>query len=45
MLRYCKMSNNNETKFELLRRIYKKQTSWAIGSDINKINELIKKLV
>ena len=31
-------------KFELLEEIYKKQKSWAIGSDINKINSLIKKV-
>ena len=36
--------NNIERKFELLTEIYKKQTTWAIGSDINKINELIKKI-
>ena len=36
--------NNIEKKFELLTEIYKKQTTWAIGSDINKINELIKKI-
>ena len=36
--------NNNNKKFDLLTEIYKKQTSWAIGSDINKINELIKKI-
>tara|TARA_B100001063_G_C16567796_1_gene454251 strand:- start:188 stop:781 length:594 start_codon:yes stop_codon:yes gene_type:complete len=36
--------NNNEKKFELLTEIYNKQTTWAIGSDINKINELIKKV-
>ena len=35
---------NNSKKFELLTEIYKKQTTWAIGSDINKINELIKKV-
>ena len=35
---------NNETKFKLLDEIYKKQKSWAVGSDINKINELIKKV-
>ena len=33
--------NNIERKFELLTEIYKKQTTWAIGSDINKINDLI----
>lgn len=36
--------NNRERKFELLTEIYSKQTSWAIGSDINKINALIKKV-
>ena len=36
--------DNNEKKFELLTEIYSKQTAWAIGSDINKINELIKKV-
>ena len=36
--------NNNNKKFDLLTEIYKKQTTWAIGSDINKINELIKKI-
>ena len=36
--------NNIERKFDLLTEIYKKQTTWAIGSDINKINELIKKI-
>ena len=37
--------NKNETKnFELLTKMYDKQKSWAIGSDINKINELIKKI-
>ena len=36
--------NNIERKFKLLTEIYKKQTTWAIGSDINKINELIKKI-
>ena len=35
---------NNDTKFKLLGEIYKKQTCWAIGSDINKINNLIKKV-
>ena len=33
-----------EKKFDLLTEIYSKQTSWAVGSDINKINELIKKV-
>ena len=35
---------NNNKKFELLTEIYNKQTTWAVGSDINKINELIKKI-
>ena len=35
---------NNETKFKLLEEIYDKQTFWAVGSDINKINDLIKKV-
>ena len=36
--------NNVEKKFDLLTEIYNKQTTWAIRSDINKINELIKKV-
>ena len=36
--------DNNRKKFELLNEIYIKQTTWAVGSDINKINELIKKI-
>ena len=36
--------SNNEKKFKLLEEIYKKQKSWAVGSDINKINDLIKKI-
>ena len=35
---------NNEKKFALLDEIYNKQKSWAVGSDINKINVLIKKI-
>ena len=35
---------NNEKKFEFLGEIYKKQKNWAVGSDINKINSLIKKV-
>jgi protein-disulfide isomerase len=35
---------NNDEKFKLLEEIYKKQSSWAVGSDINKINTLIKKV-
>ena len=34
----------NEKKFDILTEIYNKQTTWAVGSDINKINELIKKV-
>ena len=36
--------DNNERKFDLLTEVYSKQTSWAVGSDINKINSLIKKI-
>tara|TARA_X000001036_G_scaffold439038_1_gene488638 strand:- start:1328 stop:1921 length:594 start_codon:yes stop_codon:yes gene_type:complete len=36
--------NSTEKKFKLLTEIYNKQTNWAIGSDIVKINELIKKI-
>jgi protein-disulfide isomerase len=35
---------DNEKKFKLLAEIYNKQTFWAVGSDINKINDLIKKV-
>ena len=35
---------NNEKKFQLLEEIYNKQKFWAVGSDINKINDLIKQL-
>lgn len=35
---------NNEKKFKLLEEIYNKQKTWAVGSDINKINTLIKKI-
>ena len=35
---------NNSIKFKLLDEIYNKQKLWAVGSDINKINELIKKI-
>ena len=34
----------NEKKFDLLTEMYNKQNKWAVGSDINKINELIKKV-
>ena len=36
--------NGQKIRFELLTEMYKKQTTWAVGSDINKINELIKKV-
>ena len=35
---------DNQKKFELLEEIYKKQKFWAVGSDIKKINDLIKKV-
>ena len=35
---------NDEKNFLLLGEIYKKQNKWAVGSDINKINESIKKI-
>ncbi len=35
---------NNEKKFELLDEIYDKQKIWAVGSDIKKINDSIKKI-
>ena len=35
---------NNTKKFELLTEIYNKQTTWAVGSDIKKINKLIKNI-
>tara|TARA_B100000768_G_C11105403_1_gene300949 strand:- start:136 stop:720 length:585 start_codon:yes stop_codon:yes gene_type:complete len=37
------LTDNNQ-KFKLLEEIYNKQKSWAVGSDINKINDLIKKI-
>ena len=36
-------SNSNE-KFKLLGNIYEKQKKWAVGSDINKINETLIKI-
>jgi len=36
--------NDNDKKFRLLEEIYIKQKIWAVGSDINKINHLIKKI-
>jgi len=38
----CQTDNNK--KFELLEEIYNKQKFWAVGSDINKINGLIKQI-
>ena len=38
----CHLDNNK--RFKLLGEIYKKQNKWAAGSDINVINELIKKI-
>ena len=35
---------DNQKNFELLGEMYKKQNEWAIGSDINLINESIKKI-
>tara|TARA_B100001057_G_scaffold483219_1_gene559662 strand:- start:1752 stop:2342 length:591 start_codon:yes stop_codon:yes gene_type:complete len=35
---------DNEKKFLLLEEIYKKQKFWAVGSDIKKINALIKEV-
>ena len=37
-------SASNDKKFQLLEEIYHKQKIWAVGSDINKINELIKEV-
>ena len=38
----CHTDNNKS--FQLLYEIYKKQSQWAVGSDINVINESIKKI-
>ena len=35
---------NKNKRFELLNKIYKNQGKWAVGSDINKINNSIKKI-
>ena len=35
---------NSEKSFQFLSEIYKKQNKWAVGSDINVINESIKKI-
>ena len=36
----CK--NRDKTNFEFLTEIYKRQNKWAVGSDINAINQAIK---
>ncbi len=36
--------SDKEKTFQLLGELYKKQNQWAVGSDINKINEAIKKI-
>ena len=36
--------NDNEKKFKLLEEMYNKQKFWAVGSDIDKINDLIKEI-
>jgi len=36
--------NTGNIKFKLLTEMYKKQKMWAVGSDIDKINSLIKKV-
>ena len=38
----CHVDNNK--KFKLLGKMYEKQKIWAVGSDIKKINDSIKKL-
>ena len=35
---------DNKKRFELLGKIYEKQKIWAVGSDISKINDSIKKI-
>ena len=35
---------SSESKFKLLTRIYDKQTKWAVGSDIKKINKFLIKI-
>ena len=37
-------NKDNSKKFQLLSELYKKQNQWAVGSDINVINESIKKI-
>ena len=38
----CQVDNNK--RFEFLSKIYEKQSVWAVGSDIIKINDSIKKI-
>ena len=38
----CHIDNNK--KFKILEKIYEKQKIWSVGSDINKINDSIKKI-
>ena len=42
----CKNNNlsSQEKIFEFLTELYNKQSTWAVGSDINKINEFLKKI-
>tara|TARA_B100001121_G_C18617931_1_gene587832 strand:- start:142 stop:726 length:585 start_codon:yes stop_codon:yes gene_type:complete len=37
-------ASTNDKKFKLLDEMYDKQKNWAVGSDIKKINNLIKKI-
>tara|TARA_B100000963_G_scaffold22253_1_gene16668 strand:- start:2609 stop:3202 length:594 start_codon:yes stop_codon:yes gene_type:complete len=37
-------ASDNKKKFQLLDKMYIKQKVWAVGSDINKINGLIKQI-
>ena len=37
-------SSSPEAKFEILHKIYDKQKKWAVGSDINKINDSLIKI-
>ena len=37
-------ASSSESKFKLLHKIYDKQKMWAVGSDINKINETLIKI-
>ncbi len=37
-------ASNLEAKFKLLEKIYDQQKKWAVGSDINKINDFLLKI-